>query len=173
MEKKGKLWKNDRPWRKNDSKEGGMGHRVETNTVGYDRVKRGRLPWCRMDDCRIGVLKGSRRGVREHLLVVCGTLHLTLQHCEFVRGTQAEELLTVISSCQLGSVSHSASQGSPVCDAGKEECRWYGRRVRPTEEKNQHYYESESHSAAVTFENKVNNSIIKPKYCTTNTKSVD
>lgn len=44
--------------------------------------------------------------------------------------------------------------------------------MRPTEEKNQHYYESESHSAAVTFENKVNNSIIKPKYCTTNTKSV-
>lgn len=40
---------------------------------------------------------------------VCGTLHLTLRRCEFVKGSGAGEALTVISSCQLGSVSRGAS----------------------------------------------------------------
>lgn len=48
-------------------------------------------------------------GVREHLCLylIFGTLHWTLQDCECVRGNQAEELLTLISGCQLACLSHS------------------------------------------------------------------
>lgn len=100
------------------AREGGRCHRLEINMVERDTVAReserdkirGRcvaelmvLGW--------GASRVCRQGVREHLRrsPICRTLHLTLLHHEFVKGNEAEEALTVISGCQLRSVSRSTS----------------------------------------------------------------
>lgn len=118
------------PQQWDDNKEGGRCHRVEINTLEHDRMKRGELAGCIIDGCRIGLLRWSRHGVREHLrlYLIFSTLHLTLQHCEFVRGKQAEELLTLISSCQFISVSEPSTATQCITQniatlKKKERCR--------------------------------------------------
>ena len=95
--------KHDKSRQRDDRKEGGRCHRVEINMVEHDRVKRGGLAPCGIDARRIWVSRWSRRGVRVHLTLslVCSTLHLTLQQCEFVWGNQAEELLFQVVSSDL------------------------------------------------------------------------
>ena len=102
--------KHSMSWQWDDTKDGGRCPRLEINIVEHDRVKRWALAQSIIDCCGIGLLRWSRHGVTEHLrlYLVFGTLHLTLWHCEFVRGNQAEELLAFISSCQLGYVSRDA-----------------------------------------------------------------
>lgn len=66
----------------------------------------------------MGALRWSQYGVRKHLrlYLILSTVHLTLWHYEFVKGNQAEELLALISSCQLESVSHNPMQDSLIYD---------------------------------------------------------
>lgn len=95
------------------------------NRVEHDRVRRGRWAGCIIDGCRMGALRWSQYGVRKHLrlYLIFSTVHLTLWHYEFVRGNQAEELLTLISSCQLESSSHNPVQDPLIYDENGWKCK--------------------------------------------------
>lgn len=93
------------------AREGGRCHGLEINMVERDAVERWRKCWG-MDGCW---MKGSEGNVSRVSGITCvglrfrRTLHLTSRRHEFVKGNEAEDVLTVISGCQFRSVSRNAS----------------------------------------------------------------